>query len=64
MQIIISKSNDSMVSDPDALEGLEFDDFVLPIFLPKAQQIFIREMKRIETIVALSQVVKVQCEFI
>ncbi len=30
----ISKAE--MVDDKDAIDGLEFEDFVLPIFIPKA----------------------------
>jgi hypothetical protein len=33
---VVKISKSEMVDDEDALYGLEFEDFVLPIFIPKA----------------------------
>lgn len=37
MTIVINNSREELCSDPDAINDLEFDDYVLPIFIPKAQ---------------------------
>jgi len=44
--------------------GLDFEEFVLPIFVPKTQHIFLSQIPKLETISTASQHINVQQEFI
>ena len=63
-ETIIGDAKERFISDPDAIYGIEFEDYALPVFIPKSQQVFLQEMKRMELICNVTQVSLVQAEFI
>ena len=45
-------------------DELEFDDYVLPVFIPKTQQVFLTDVRRISEICYDSQLPQAQSAFI